>query len=120
MMIEVFSRSPISHLFKILEGGEEKEYVIKGVNAHPVLGADTRTPMVNEMEESVFNKIKEKYHYLHGVFGREVPDEVKIHPQIYVAKSLTEATKKMKDAKPIIKDENIALKTVGLEKMSDK
>jgi hypothetical protein len=120
-MIQVFSRSPIAHQFEIVSpDGIATTHVIQGVNSHQILTGGVEVPFVTEMPEAVFNQIKEKYKSHPWLFGGKHPETgVQLDAQIYAAKNTTEATKKMKDSKPVLDQSSVVGKTAGIEKFKE-
>ena len=118
-LVKVYSRSPMAHLFTVVDGGEEVKITIKGMNAH-VIG-DHVEPFMNEVDELLFAKIVDKYKNHIKLFGGNI-NGVKFDPQIYVAKTTQEATKKANDSKPIFKNVNeiMVSKTKGVTPLTAK
>lgn len=119
-LVHVYSRSPISHQFKIVKNGVESVHVIKGTNSHAILTGGVHVPYQNEMEEEIFNQIKETYKNHPWLFGGEHPEtKVKLDAQIYVSKTSSDAKKKMDDSKPILDQSALIGKTAGIEKFKE-
>lgn len=57
--VKVYSKSPISHTFKLDESGSEHSYTIYGLNAISI--GSSETEVYTEMEKATFDKIKKKY-----------------------------------------------------------
>lgn len=122
-MIKVYSRSPISHKFTLYPSGIETTYVIKGINSHAILTGGIDVPYVTEMDEAVFNEIKKEYAGHIKLFGGTYPSPErakKFDALIYTAKNEAEATRIMKDSKPVLGDNEVISKTKGIEKFNNK
>lgn len=117
-LINVYSRSPISHKFTLPEKTGEKEYVIYGTNTFGIVVEDTMVPKTTEMDEDIFKAIKERYKDHVKLFGGKTPDGVTHEALIYIAKSTSEAAKIMKDAKPVITEAEMATKTKNIQKVA--
>lgn len=122
-MIKVYSRSPIAHKFTLYPGGIETTYVIKGTNSHAILTGGIDVPYVTEMDESVFAEIKKEYAGHIKLFGGKYPPperQKSYEALIYAAKNEAEATRIMKDSKPVLGDNEVISKTKGIEKFNNK
>jgi hypothetical protein len=112
-LIKVFSRSPIGHLFTVIENGVEVKVDIKGTNSHTI-GGHTE-PKITEVDELIFAKIKDKYLGEYGhvkLFGGEYKG-VKYDPLIYTAKTALEGKQKAENSKPIVeRDSDIVVSKV--------
>jgi hypothetical protein len=120
-IINVYSRSPIAHQFELVSpSGVSSVHVIKGTNSHAILTGGVEVPYITEMDEAVFNQIKEKYASHPWLFGGKNPETgVMCDAQIYAAKSSGDAVKKMKDSKPVLDQSSIVGKTAGIEKFKE-
>jgi len=115
-LINVYSRSPISHQFSVIdEKGDEFIQIIKGVNCIPLEVITKDCPMVTQVEESIWKKITDKYKDHMQFFGGKTPEGKNIDAQMYTAKTDKEAKIRMHDSKPIIGDMQMATKTQGIE-----
>lgn len=110
MLVKVYSKSPISHVFDINDGNA---HVIKGTNSH-IIGAHTE-PFCNEVEEMVFAKIQDKYKAHTRLFGGKDFAGNTLDAQIYVAKTESEALKKAVDTAEVIADENVIMKNKNVK-----
>lgn len=109
-LINVYSKALISHQFPIVLNGEQKNYVIHGTNSLGVLTGNVLVPKITEMEENVFDAIKEKYKDNVFLFGGTL-NGAKVEPQIYKAATKQDAAKIMRDTKPVVTDAQMATKT---------
>lgn len=127
VLINVYSRSPISHQFNVVyEDGREITQVIEGMNKHMIYGANIHgnndlrpvVPRITQMDEDLFNRIKKSYLNIGHVklFGGKDVHGVKQEPLIYTSKDEEEALKKMLDFKPIITENEMAIKTKNIDK----
>lgn len=122
-MIKVYSRSPIAHKFTLYPSGIETTYIIKGTNSHTILTGGVDVPYITEMDEAVFNEIKKEYAGHIKLFGGSYPPPErpkKFEALIYTAKNEAEATRIMKDSKPVLGDGEVISKTKGIEKFNNK
>jgi hypothetical protein len=122
-MIKVYSRSPIAHKFTIYPNGIETTYVIKGTNSHQILTGGIDVPYVTEMDDAIFNEIKKEYSSHIKLFGGTYPPPErpkKVDALIYIAKNEAEATRIMKDSKPVLDNNAIISKTQAVEKFNNK
>lgn len=122
-MIKVYSRSPIAHKFKLYTNGVETIYVIKGANSHVVRTGGFDVPYITEIDEAVFSEIKKEYASHVNLFGGTYPPPEmpkKFDALIYTAKNESEATRIMKDSKPVLGDNEVISKTKGIEKFNNK
>lgn len=126
-LINVYSRSPISHVFNVVyDDGKEVSQVIEGMNKHMIYGANIHgtndlrptVPRITQMDDDLFTRIKNSYSKMGHtkLFGGKDVHGVKQEPLIYTAKDEDEAMKKMLDYKPIITDNEMAIKTKNIEK----
>ncbi len=126
-LINVYSRSPISHQFTVVLGdGSKVTQVIEGMNKHTIYGANIHgtndlrptVPRITVIEEDLFNKIKASYLQMGHtkLFGGKDNSGVKQEPLIYTAKDENEAMHKMLDFQPIITEKEMAIKTKNIEK----
>lgn len=118
-LVNVYSRSPISHQFSVVEDGIEKVQVIEGMNRITLETFNKDIPKMTQIDDALFCKIKEKYKDHITLFGGKTLDGVIQEPQIYLAKTEIDAKKKMDDSKPIITEREIATKTKGIEKLKE-
>jgi len=122
-MIKVYSRSPIAHKFTLIQNGVEQVYVIKGTNSHQILRGGVDVPYITEMDEAIFLAIKEEYKAHVSLFGGVHPkpeSQRTVEPLIYVAKNDAEATRKMKDSKPVLGVNELVSQTKGVKEFSNK
>lgn len=122
-MIKVYSRSPIAHKFTLFTNGVETAYVIKGTNSHVIRTGGVDVPYITEMDEAVFNEIKKEYAGHISLFGGTYPPPEKprkIEALIYAAKNDAEASRIMKDSKPVLGSNEIVSQTKGIEKFNNK
>lgn len=115
--IPVYSRSPISHRFSLIENGVEKFYEIEGTNRFEIKLLNEMVPKTNFLEESIFEAIKTKYKDHIKLFGGKTSDGLKYEPLIYSAKNDGDAKKIMADSRPVITDNEIAMKTKNIKKI---
>lgn len=121
--IKVYSRSPVAHKFTLYPNGVETTYVIKGTNSHQILTGGIDVPYITEMDEAIFNEIKKEYAEHIKLFGGTYPKPErpkKFEALIYTAKNESEATRIMKDSKPVLGDGEVISKTKGIEKFNNK
>lgn len=120
-IVQVYSRSPIAHQFELVSpAGAASTHIIRGTNSHAILTGGVEVPYVTEMEESIFNQIKEKYANHPWLFGGKNPETgIMCDAQIYLAKSSSDAAKKMKDSKPVLDQNALVGKVAGIEKFKE-
>lgn len=118
-LINIYSRSPISHKFMVIDDHGEQEHIIFGTNTFGIQIIDKKIPKVTLMEEEVFNKIKAKYISHVKLFGGKTLDGIPHEALIYTAKTEKDAIKIMEDAKPVITDNEIATKTKNVKQMKE-
>lgn len=120
-MVKVYSRSPIGHLFTVIDGGEEVAIDIKGMNSHKIMHNEKDVPYVTEVDDNLYAKIVDKYKSHLKLFGGVDGDGIKHDALIYSAKNAVEAVKKSQDSKPIVKrdSEIMVTKTKDIERFKD-
>ena len=118
-LVNVYSRSPISHKFTVIDGGYEKEQIILGMNTIPLEVLTRDCPKITQVDDALFAKIKDKYKNHVSIFGGKDALGRKIEAQIYLAKDESEAKIMMDDFKPIIGEMQMATKTKGIEKLKE-
>ncbi len=114
-MIRVYSKSPISHVFSIVENKIEKSFIIEGTNKLGVVSVGTCVPKMTEMQESTFNAIKSKYCSHVKLFGGENLNGSIVDPMIWAEKDDITANKRMRDLSPVLTDNEIVTKTKGIK-----
>lgn len=128
-LINIYSRSPISHQFTvILDDGSKITQIIEGMNKHVIYGANIHgtndlrptIPRITVMDEDLFNKIKNCYLKMGHtkLFGGKDGSGIKQEPLIYTAKDEKEAMSKMLDFQPVITDKEMAIKSTNIEKVA--
>lgn len=126
-LINVYSRSPICHIFNVvLDDGREVSQIIEGMNKHVIYGANIHgtgdlsptAPRITQMEEDLFNRIKATYLKMGHVkfFGGKDISGITQEPLIYTSKNEKDALKQMQDFKPIITDNEMAIKSKNIER----
>lgn len=130
-MVKVYSRSPLSHVFAIVDKQTKKvkKFVIYGTNRHAIPERDFKSlvyppgcthPKVTHMDKEVFEAIKDKYKNHLKLFGGIDRDGVKHDAQIYLAENDNIADRISKDSDPIFNETQIASQTKDIEPLQEK
>ncbi len=115
-LVKVFSKCVIGQLYSIIENGQEIKVDIKGMNAHQIGGH--LEPRMTEVDELIFNKIKDKYKSHLKLFGGVDANGLNHEALIFVAKNQSEAKKIADDSQPVVKRDSdiMVTKTKDIKK----